>query len=211
MQPTCVHALTYTLCTPYEHGRTLWTGPGEPLVIISMKTCICTRQPSSPVPSHTWTLVSPTPHPKASLNVLLSPCSGPREGVGEGGTEPPPTPVFQRLLPILWSLLLVLQVSVYLLVLRPAAHSHILHTAGLPHPCCIPSACTRGHTRTHLLTLPFLCAYMQVQCCLERLFHHLASLLGEDTQYLPSSAHPWCAHPIADKDGNGGASLWAPA
>lgn len=71
------------------------------------------------------------------------------------------------------------------------------------------------HTWTHAHTpadTPIsVCTHAGSVLPKEALFHHLASLLGEDTQYPPSSAHPWCAHPVADKDGNGGASLWTPA
>lgn len=59
-----------------------------------------------------------------------------------GGRTPPP--VFQLSFPTLWSLLLVLRVSVFLLMFGTAARGHILHAAGLARPHYAPSACTHG-------------------------------------------------------------------
>ena len=67
-------------------------------------------------------------------------------------------------------------------------------------------------THTPLLTLPFPCAHMQIQGGLKQLSFVTSALFLEKAQWsLPSLAHPWCAHLVADKDGNGDASLWAPA
>lgn len=74
------------------------------------------------------------------------------------------------------------------------------------------SFCMHTWTHAHTLVDTPISVYTHAGSLLpkEALFHHLASLLGEDTQYPPSSAHPWCAHPIADKDEEDGASFWAP-
>lgn len=64
-----------------------------------------------------------------------------------------------------------------------------------------------------LLILPLLCAHMQMQGSLKRLsFITLAPFLEKALGPCPPRlTHPSCAHPVTDKDGNGGARLWAPA
>lgn len=138
-------------------------------------------------------------------------------GEGHGGAEPP-VPFFSLAF-LLWSFLLVLQGSVYLLtsVLQPGAAASMLRASV---PCTMllwhAHADADGHpqfTHMRLLILPLLCAHMQMQGGLKRLsFINLALFLEEaHGPCAPRLTHPLCAHPVADKDGNSGASLWAPA
>lgn len=136
-----------------------------------MKTCICTRQAGGPVPSHVWAHVGPTPLPKGPLpcDLPLSRALAPGE---EWEGQSHPLLLFFGLSSQLSGLSLsVLQVCVYLLTLRIAAHGHILHPTGFTHHAVLLVHAPRDadghpqlHMHTHLLTFPLLCAYVQIQC-----------------------------------------------
>nr|KAF6349239.1 hypothetical protein mMyoMyo1_011786 [Myotis myotis] len=88
-----------------------------------------------------------------------------------------------------------------------AATRHPFYS-GYTHPPSSPPACTCGiwptpsATRTHTCPHPLPCAHMQIRPCQKE----PGPLPLPACPPLPqsSSAHPWCAHPAADKDGNGG-------
>lgn len=96
------------------------------------------------------------------------------------------------------------------------------HCSPWPHPpycrlrCPTPRA-LRGHmwTWTHSLSdththLPTRTRTASVQPQ-GRLLRDLASLPAGAHGTRPPPLTPWCAHPVADNDGNGGTSLWVPA
>lgn len=90
---------------------------------------------------------------------------------------------------------------------RIAATRHPSY-GGYTHPPSPPPACTCGiwptpsATRTHICPHPFPCAHMQTR---PRQKEPGPPPLPACPPLPPSSsAQPWCAHPAAEKDGNGG-------
>ena len=117
-----------------------------------------------PVPSHVWTPVDPArSRPRSAAFHVLWPGEGSWDGGREAELLPP---ALWLILRTLWSFLLVLQLSVYLLMLRIAARGHILPAAGHTLPRHVPSAgtCGLGHpssvTCTHICLHAHLCVHM---------------------------------------------------